>query len=115
MDSILHKLMCISIITSAVFYIIDQTKDKDFLGLSEGRKIGNLIGTANAMGSVLYYLDTDNNMKTAEYICSIKNGSQVETQMNAQIFNNEQRPITRMPLSKWRDMSDTFQKVMERF
>ena len=38
MDSFLHKLMCLSIITSAGFYIASQFEDKDILGFGEGQK-----------------------------------------------------------------------------
>ena len=47
MDSLLHKLMCLSIITSATFYVTNQFQDKEVLWLTEGRKLAKLIGTAN--------------------------------------------------------------------
>lgn len=115
MDSLLHKLMCLSIITSAGFYITNQFKDKDILGFDEGQKIGNLVATANTPNGVIYYLDTDGNSKTAEYIATTTTSSRGEIQMSAQMLNNDQRQITRMTLKKWRDFSDQFQRVQERF
>lgn len=115
MDSLLHKLMCLSIITSATFYVTNQFQDKEVLWLTEGRKLAKLIGTANTSTGILYYLDTNNDPKTAEYITCVKTGSRAEAQMSAQLYNNRQKDITSMPLSKWRDISDTFQKVQERF
>ena len=115
MDSILHKLMCLSIISSAAFYISNQFKDKDILWFGEGDKTGRLISTAEIPNGVIYYLDTDDNSKTAEYIATTTTSSRGEIQMSAQLFNNEQRTITQMPLKKWRDFSDQFQRVQERF
>lgn len=115
MDSFLHKLMCLSIITSAGFYIASQFEDKDILGFGEGQKIGNLVATANTPNGMVYYLDTDGNPKTAEYVATTTTSSHGEIQMSAQLLNNEQRQITSMPLKKWRDFSDQFQRVQERF
>ena len=115
MDSILHKLMCLSVITSAGFYIASQFDNKDILGFGEGQKIGNLVATAQTNDGIAYFLDTDGNSKTAEYVALSKIGGRGELQMSAQLYNNEQRTITKMTLKKWRDMSDTFQKVQERF
>ena len=114
MDSFLHKLMCLSIITSAGFYIAGQFDDKDILGFGEGQKVGNLVATANTNNGVAYFIDTDGNPKTAEYIATTTANSRGEIQMSAQLFNNEQRTITRMPLKKWRDFADQFQRVKER-
>ena len=115
MDSFLHKLMCISIIASGGFYIAGQFEDKDILGFGEGQKIGSLVATANTPNGIVYYLDTDGNPKTAEYIATTTASSRGEIQMSAQLFNNEQRTITKMTLKKWRSFSDQFQRVQERF
>lgn len=114
MDSILHKLMCLSVIVAATVYTMKQFEAKDFLGPSDGQKIGQLIGTTNSMNCTTYYIDTDNNMKTAEYISTIRMGGHAESQMCLQSFNEKQQ-ITRMPLKKWREFSDTFQSAKTRF
>ena len=114
MNGCLHNLMCLSVIISAGIYTTNQLKDKDFLGFNEGQKIGRLIGTTNSMNNTIYYIDTDNDLKSAEYISTIHAGSYAETQMSAQLFN-EKRVIECMPLKKWREFSDTFQMVKERF
>ena len=111
MDSILHKLMCLSIISSAAFYINNQFKDKDIVWFGEGDKIGHLIATAEIPNGMLYFIDTDGYRTTAEYVATNQIGCRSEVQMSAQLFNNEQRTITQMPLKKWREFSTQFQRV----
>lgn len=114
MDSFLHKLMCLSIIGSGTLFVTNQFKDKDFLWPNEGDKIGHLIATSEINDGIIYFIDADGNHKTAEYIASTKIGGRMEAQMAAQLFNNEQRVITHMKLSDWRDFSTQFQRVKER-
>ena len=108
MDSILHKLMCLSIISSAAFYINNQFKDKDILWFGEGDKTGHLIATAEIPNGMIYFIDTDGYRKT---VATNQIGCKSEVQMSAQLFNNEQRTITQMPLKKWREFSTQFQRV----
>ncbi len=114
MSALLRNLAYLGIIASTTSYVMNQFKDKDFLDPADGQKIGQLIGTTNSMNNTTYYIDTDNNTKTTEYISTIRGGSYAEAQMNAQLFN-EKQVINRMPLKKWREFSDTFQAVKERF
>ena len=114
MDNILHKLMCLSIISSAAFYINNQFEDKDILWFGERDKIGHLIATAEIPNGMIYFIDTDGYRKTAEYVATNQIGSKSEIQMSAQLFNNEQRTITQLPLKTWRKFSTQFQRVNER-
>ena len=116
MGTTFRNLAYLSIIASAITYIMDNIDktDKDILGLGEGQKMGQLIGTTNSMNNTTYYIDTDNNLKTVEYISTIRAGSYAEAQMSAQLFNAK-GSINQIPLKKWREFSDTFQAVKERF
>lgn len=82
-----------------------------------------LIKTETDGNCSYYFIDTDKNLKTAEYVLTTEIGSSEDIQLKAKILNHidiqlkskisnhiDQSPF-QMPLNKWRSYSSLFEHV----
>lgn len=70
-----------------------------------------LIKTETNGNCSYYFIDTDKNLKTAEYVLTTEIGSSEDIQLKSKISNHIDQSPFQMPLNKWRSYSSLFEHV----
>lgn len=73
--------------------------------------LATLLKTETDGNCSYYFIDTDKNLKTAEYVLMTEIGSSKDIQLKSKISNHIDQSPFQMPLNKWRSHSSLFEHV----
>ncbi|MBR5130420.1 MAG: hypothetical protein IKV03_04265 [Alphaproteobacteria bacterium] len=112
MDSKSTGCLCTLAFLGALVGITIQCCDKrESLSLKNRGTIGTLIKSTTENDKTYYFIDTDKNLKTAEYVLTTEIGETSDIQLKAKILNHTDKTSFQMPLAGWRSHSILFERV----
>lgn len=104
--------LCTLAFFAAIVGITIQSCDKqESLSLKNKGIIGTLIKSSIENDKTYYFIDTDKNLKTAEYVLTTQIGETSDIQLKAKIFNHSDKTPFQMSLAGWRSHSILFERV----
>ena len=112
MDTKSTGCLCTLAFFGAVVGIAIQSCDqRESLSLKNKGIIGSLIKSTTENDKTYYFIDTDNNLKTAEYVLTTEIGDTNDIQLKAKILNHSNKTPFQMSLGGWRSHSILFERV----
>ena len=85
--------------------------DKDDIGYKNKNIPATLIKTTTVGNYTYYFIDTDTDLKTAEYTLITKVGSHDDMQLRAKSLNHSDEKPLQLPLNIWRKHSESFLRI----
>ena len=112
MDSKSTGCLCTLAFLGALIGITIQCCDKrESLSFKNQSVTGTLIKSTIENDKTYYFIDTDKNLKTAEYVLTTEIGETNDIQLKAKILNHTEQTPFQMSLGKWRSHSILFERV----
>ena len=112
MDSKSTGCLCTLAFLGALIGITIQCCDKrESLSFKNQSVTGTLIKSTIENDKTYYFIDTDKNLKTAEYVLTTEIGETKDIQLKAKILNHTEKTPFQMSLGKWRSHSILFERV----
>lgn len=104
----LVKLAILASVVALTFHCCDE---RDNISYKHKNLPGTLIKTTSVGNYAYYFIDTDNHLKTPEYVLTTEAGSHDDMQLKAKLLNHSDEKPAQLPLNVWRSYSNKFQHV----
>lgn len=111
MDSKSTGCLCtLGILTGLVCLTVRNCDDRENISYHDKNLLATLIKSTTENDKTYYFIDTDKNLKTAEYALFTQIGTTQDIQLKAKILNHSSSPF-QMGLGQWRKHAKLFERV----
>lgn len=111
MDSKSTDFLCtLGILTGLVCLVVHSCGDRESISYHDKNLLATLIKSTIENDKTYYFIDTDKDLKTAEYALFTQIGTTQDIQLKAKILNHSSSPF-QMELNQWRKHAKLFERV----
>ena len=111
MDSKSTGCLCTwGILTGLVCLAVHNCDDRESISYHDKNLLATLIKSTIENDKTYYFIDTDKDLKTAEYALFTQIGTTQDVQLKAKILNHSSSPF-QMGLNQWRKHAKLFERV----
>lgn len=111
MDSKSTGCLCtLGILTGLVCLAVRSCDDRESISYYDETLHATLIKSTIENDKTYYFIDTDKDLKTAEYALFTQIGTTQDIQLKAKILNHSSSPF-QMELNQWRKHATLFERV----
>lgn len=104
-------LCTLAAFSGLVCLVVQGCDDRERISRRSKGLPATLIKSTTENDKTYYFIDTDKNLKTAEYALFTEVGTSDDIQLKAEILNHTAPSPFQMPLEKWRQYSQLFERI----